>query len=83
MAGISSDRQTGPSSPQSSRPPGETSREAAGGRGVAGVIKDGVVAGIIGTFVVAAWFLLFDIARGKPFFRPLPVGERALPPQER
>ncbi len=62
MAGVSPGSQVGPSS-------GE-----AGRRGVAGVIEDGVLAGIIGAFVVAIWFLLFDVARGKPFFTPSLLG---------
>ena len=31
------------------------------------ILKEGVVAGLIGAAVVAVWFLLFDIWRGQPF----------------
>ena len=34
------------------------------------ILKEGVVAGLIGAAVVAVWFLLFDIARGQPFLTP-------------
>ena len=34
------------------------------------VLKEGVVAGLIGAAVVAVWFLVFDIARGRPFITP-------------
>jgi hypothetical protein len=34
------------------------------------ILREGVVAGLIGAAVVAVWFLLFDIARGRPFLTP-------------
>jgi hypothetical protein len=34
------------------------------------VLREGIVAGVIGAAVVAVWFLAFDIARGKPLFTP-------------
>src|SRR5437867_4640184 len=34
------------------------------------VLREGVVAGLIGAVVVAVWFLLFDLARGRPFLTP-------------
>lgn len=34
------------------------------------VLREGVVAGLIGAAVVAVWFLVFDIARGRPFLTP-------------
>jgi len=34
------------------------------------ILKEGVVAGLIGAAVVAVWFLLFDIWRGQPFLTP-------------
>jgi hypothetical protein len=34
------------------------------------ILKEGVVAGLIGAVVVAVWFLGFDIVRGKPFLTP-------------
>src|SRR5215813_420765 len=45
-------------------------REAAMARGQRSVLREGIVAGVIGAAVVAVWFLAFDIARGKPFFTP-------------
>src|SRR5436309_14548501 len=38
------------------------------------ILEDGVVAGLIGAAVVAAWFLLFDIWRGRPFLAPGQLG---------
>ena len=34
------------------------------------ILREGVVAGLIGAAVVALWFLVFDIARGRPFLTP-------------
>src|SRR5437773_1124917 len=34
------------------------------------VLREGVVAGLIGAVVVAVWFLVFDLARGRPFLTP-------------
>jgi hypothetical protein len=34
------------------------------------VLREGVIAGLIGAAVVAVWFLAFDFARGKPFLTP-------------
>jgi hypothetical protein len=34
------------------------------------VLREGIVAGLIGAAVVAVWFLLFDLARGRPFLTP-------------
>src|SRR5207247_428107 len=34
------------------------------------VLREGIVAGLIGAAVVAVWFLFFDIARGRPFLTP-------------
>jgi hypothetical protein len=34
------------------------------------VLREGVVAGVIGAAVVAGWFLVFDLARGRPFLTP-------------
>ncbi|MGH7275883.1 MAG: hypothetical protein ACREIY_02505 [Candidatus Rokuibacteriota bacterium] len=34
------------------------------------VLREGVVAGLIGASVVAVWFLCFDVARGRPFLTP-------------
>jgi hypothetical protein len=43
-------------------------------RAGASLLKEGVVAGIIGAAVVALWFLVFDIARGKPLLTPSLLG---------
>jgi hypothetical protein len=34
------------------------------------VLREGIVAGLIGAVVVAVWFLFFDAARGRPFLTP-------------
>src|SRR5881397_3111148 len=34
------------------------------------VLREGIVAGLIGAAVVAVWFLAFDILRGRPFLTP-------------
>ncbi len=34
------------------------------------VLREGIVAGLIGAAVVAVWFLFFDVARGRPFLTP-------------
>lgn len=38
------------------------------------VVREGIVTGLIGAGVVAAWFLLFDVLRGRPFFTPGALG---------
>jgi hypothetical protein len=38
------------------------------------VLREGVIAGLIGAATVAVWFLVFDIARGKPFLTPALLG---------
>jgi hypothetical protein len=38
------------------------------------VVREAVVAGLIGATIVAAWFLVFDLARGQPFFTPAALG---------
>src|SRR5205809_8047993 len=38
------------------------------------VLREGVVAGLIGAVVVAVWFLFFDVARGRPFLTPGLIG---------
>lgn len=38
------------------------------------VLKEGVVAGLIGAAVVAVWFLIFDVLRGQPFLTPALLG---------
>jgi hypothetical protein len=38
------------------------------------VLREGIVTGLIGATVVALWFLVFDLARGKPLFTPALLG---------
>lgn len=38
------------------------------------VVREGVVAGLIGGVIVAAWFLIFDVASGHPFRTPALLG---------
>jgi hypothetical protein len=38
------------------------------------VLSEGVVAGLIGATVVAVWFLVFDLGRGKPLLTPSLLG---------
>src|SRR5262245_34148379 len=39
------------------------------------VLREGVVAGLIGATVVAGWFLVFDLARGMPLITPTLLGD--------
>jgi hypothetical protein len=38
------------------------------------VVREGVVAGLIGAAVVAVWFFVFDLLRGRPFVTPTLLG---------
>lgn len=38
------------------------------------VVREGLVAGLLGAATVAVWFFLFDVARGQPFFTPGALG---------
>jgi len=38
------------------------------------VLREGVIAGLLGAGTVALWFLIFDFARGKPFLTPALLG---------
>jgi hypothetical protein len=38
------------------------------------MLREGVIAGVIGAAVVALWFLLFDFARGRPLLTPAVLG---------
>src|SRR5438094_7353532 len=38
------------------------------------VLREGIVAGLIGAAVVAVWFFVYDIARGEPFRTPTLLG---------
>src|SRR5262245_59238304 len=37
-------------------------------------LREGIVAGLIGAAVVAIWFFVFDILRGRPFLTPSLLG---------
>jgi len=39
-----------------------------------GVVREGVVSGVIGGVIVAVWFLIYDIATGHPFHTPALLG---------
>ncbi len=38
------------------------------------VVREGIVAGVVGAAVVAIWFFLFDLLRGRPFMTPTLLG---------
>jgi hypothetical protein len=38
------------------------------------VLRDGIIAGLIGAAIVALWFLIFDVARGRPLLTPALLG---------
>lgn len=38
------------------------------------VLREGVMTGLIGAGIVAAWFLIFDLSRGEPLFTPGALG---------
>jgi hypothetical protein len=38
------------------------------------VLREGIVAGLIGAAVVAIWFFVFDLLRGRPFLTPTLLG---------
>ncbi len=40
-------------------------------------LREGIIAGLIGAAVVAAWFLIYDAARGRPFRTPALLGAAA------
>jgi hypothetical protein len=39
------------------------------------VVKEGLVAGLLGAFAVALWFLVLDVANGRPLFTPSVLGQ--------
>ena len=39
-----------------------------------GVVREGVVSGVIGGVIVAVWFLIYDVAIGQPFHTPALLG---------
>ncbi len=44
------------------------------GRAQRSVLREGVVAGLLGAATVALWFLIYDAWRGQPFFTPALLG---------
>src|SRR5918992_5250232 len=42
------------------------------------LLKDGVIAGLIGAAVIAVWFLIVDVGAGRPVFTPAAVGDGVL-----
>ena len=43
-----------------------------------GYLREGIIAGLIGAAIVAAWFLVYDAARGQPLRTPALLGAAAL-----
>jgi hypothetical protein len=41
---------------------------------VAAVYAEGIAAGLVGAATIAAWFLILDAIRGRPFFTPTVLG---------
>jgi hypothetical protein len=41
-------------------------------------LKEGLVAGLLGALVVAAWFLILDLAAGRPLYTPAALGSALL-----
>jgi hypothetical protein len=41
-------------------------------------LREGIIAGLIGAAIVAAWFLIYDAARGQPFRTPALLGAATL-----
>ena len=39
-----------------------------------GVLREGIIAGLIGAAAVALWFLVVDVIAGRPFFTPAMLG---------
>jgi hypothetical protein len=38
------------------------------------IYKEGILAGLLGAFVVAGWFLVVDMVHGRPFYTPTILG---------
>jgi hypothetical protein len=38
------------------------------------IVREGLVAGVVGAAAVAAWFFFFDLTQGRPFFTPAALG---------
>lgn len=47
---------------------------AGGAQNQRSVLREGVIAGVLGAATVAVWFLVFDFARGKPLLTPALLG---------
>jgi hypothetical protein len=43
-------------------------------RGERSVLREGLIAGVIGAATVALWFLIYDVWRGRPLFTPALLG---------
>ncbi len=43
-----------------------------------GIVREGVVGGIIGAVTVAVWFIIYDIAKGRPLYTPALLGAALL-----
>ena len=41
-------------------------------------LREGIIAGLIGAAIVAAWFLIYDAARGQPLRTPALLGAALL-----
>lgn len=54
---------------------GERDVEAVGARAGRSVLREGIVAGLLGAAVIALWFLVVDLARGHPLQTPQFLGE--------
>lgn len=39
------------------------------------LLREGIVAGLIGAFVIAVWFGIIDVIAGRPFFTPATLGQ--------
>ena len=42
------------------------------------LLRDGVIAGLIGASVIAVWFFIVDVIAGRPFFTPATLGHALL-----
>lgn len=38
------------------------------------IVREGIVAGLVGAVAVAVWFLIVDVVQGRPFFTPAALG---------
>ncbi|HEX6938328.1 MAG TPA: hypothetical protein VF158_02875 [Longimicrobiales bacterium] len=42
------------------------------------IVREGIVAGLLGATIVAVWFLIFDAVAGRPFYTPAALGSAVL-----